>query len=566
MQVYDAIAGRMKALGVSAVFSVPASETMKINVSAVRHGLQHFAARHEQAAIGMADGYFRSTRKPGVVLLGRGPSLTNGANAMITAAKGHSGILVLAGALPTSLGGDPEAVRRHILSAKAIDQWAFLTSLGMVVFEATSADSAVSDVEACYRLAESGVAVALVLPTDIITAEAGDAPAAVDIAPRTAAEHDGTASPDDIETAAEVLGEDWAARRPLILAGRGAVLADAGEELAALADRTGGLLATSLAARGLFDGHPYDLGIVGTMATAVGAEMVSRSTIVLAFGASLNPFTTLGGDLLRDARIVQVDTDASALGLRAPVDLEIAGDAKAVARQLLGELDRRGHTARSSVRSPEIAERIAAEREWSVESPRHEPGKLDPREALIALDRVLPEDRAVVADGGSVLAYTGHYLRPEGPRSFVFNLDYGSVGGGFGIALGLAAARNDRPTVIGTGDGGYMFSAINDLDTAVRYGLRLVVIVLNDGGFGQEAYLLEMDNLESGVADYPNPSFVGVSRALGAEAILLSSLDDVNQVGDLVKNARGPVVVEVPISRVLPQATELVMRLGHRQR
>ena len=511
----------------------------------------------------MADGYFRSTRSPGVVLVGRGPSLTNGTNAYITAVKANSGILVVGGALPTSLTADPEGARRHILTAKSIDQRAYFESLGVAVFEVTSASSAAADFEVAYQTAARGVPVALLIPTDVSAAESGDDPASIDTS-AWSAKSAGEAPSDEIELIASILDEGWLARRPLILAGKGAVLSHARDDLIELADRIGAVLATSLAARGLFEGHPYDIGISGTMSSAIASELISKSTVVLAFGASLNQFTTMGGDLLQSASIVHVDSDASALGLHVDLDAGIHGDARLVARQLNDELDRRGHVAVSSLRTPEIATRIEDESGWSIESPVRHPDRLDPREALVALDRVLPRQRAVVADGGAVLAFTGHYLRPDGPTSFVFNLDYGSVGAGFCIALGMAVARNDRPTVVGIGDGGFMFSVVNDLDTAVRYKLRLVVIVLDDGGFGQEAHLLDMDGLPNDIAWYDNPSFTAVSLALGAQAVRLDALEDVDRVADLVKNADGPVVIEVPVSSVRPDATELIMRLGHR--
>src|SRR5206468_10186498 len=126
------------------------------------------------------------------------------------------------------------------------------------------------------------------------------------------------------------------ARRPLVLAGRGAVLAGARRPLEELADRIGALLATSAPAHGLFAGSPWSLGISGGFASPLAQELLPRADLVLAFGASLNHWTTRRDELIR-GRIVQVDVEA-----HRPDALAVLGDAAAAARALAAELERRG--------------------------------------------------------------------------------------------------------------------------------------------------------------------------------------------------------------------------------
>ena len=145
-----------------------------------------------------------------------------------------------------------------------------------------------------------------------------------------------------------------AARRPLILAGRGAVLAGARGPLERLADLAGALLATSAVANGFFSGSPWSLGISGGFTPPVAAELIAEGDLVLAFGASLNMWTTRRGHLVSpDAIVVQIDDEAQALGSHHRVDLPVVGEAGETARALLLEVEKRN----DGWRTPELAER-----------------------------------------------------------------------------------------------------------------------------------------------------------------------------------------------------------------
>ncbi len=130
------------------------------------------------------------------------------------------------------------------------------------------------------------------------------------------------------------------------MAGRGAVRAEARVPLERLADRIGALLTTTPQAKGLFAGHPYYIGGSGVFSTPVGVRLLSQADLVLAFGASLNYYTTRNRELYaKTARFVQVDSREAALGARTPIDLGVVGDAAAAAEALLSELTRRGFSA-----------------------------------------------------------------------------------------------------------------------------------------------------------------------------------------------------------------------------
>jgi thiamine pyrophosphate-dependent acetolactate synthase large subunit-like protein len=544
MRVFEALAEELVRVGVTTLFSVPSSGTMKIALCAKNRGVAHLSTRHEQAAVGMADGYARVSGSVGVALVGRGPGLTNSANALITAQKAGSPVLLISGHLSTALARDPAAARRDLSNMQTIDQEAFLSAIGVTHMALEDPETAVADLRAAYKFAAVGRPVVVLLPGDVAEKGAGAAGPRVSL-PAASAECPAP-DPEDVGLVCDLLGERWAARHPVVLAGRGAVRANALGDLIRLAEVTGALLGTTLAAKGAFDGLPYDIGVIGTESTPVASELLLGADIVLAFGASLNQFTTYGGDLLKNARVVHVDTLADAFGAYQPVDIPILADAQLAASALVTELEARGQSA-TGYRSPEVADKITSERmqDWLRDEGR--PGALDPRIVLDAVNRLLPEERAIVVDVGAHVSFTSRFLSASDPRAFLLSHDYGSVGAGMGIALGAAVARPDRLTVLATGDGGLMMT-LADLDTAVRYGLPLAVIVMNDGGFGQEVQLLALEGLPPEVAQYANPPFAAVAEALGGEGLRVDTLDDLAGLDERLAERSGPFVLDCAVS------------------
>jgi thiamine pyrophosphate-dependent acetolactate synthase large subunit-like protein len=351
---------------------------------------------------------------------------------------------------------------------------------------------------------------------------------------------------DEISLVADLLAESWASRHPVILAGDGAVAAGALDELRRLGELTGSLMATTLMANSFFRGDDYNIGIVGTMSTPLGSELVSQADLILAFGASLNPYTTYRGDLLRRARVVQFDCSPQASGRYHAAEISVVGDARLAAAALVRELERRGHHA-EGYRTPEVAGQIKNFRLDATVTDRGNSGRLDPRMVMIELDRILPAERTLVIDAGHHFEFAVTHIAVPDPHGFILPNEYFSIGCGLATALGAAVARPDRLTVLDIGDGGLMMN-LGDLDTAVRYGLPLVIVVLDDGGFGSEIHYLQVNGLPDATARYKNPSFAAVARGLGAKGISIESLDQMDQVRAAIQNLTGPLVIDCKVT------------------
>jgi thiamine pyrophosphate-dependent acetolactate synthase large subunit-like protein len=531
MNVAEATGLTLVALGVRDVFGLIGSGNFILTNALVRSGVRVTPARHECAATSMADAYARVSGRVGVVTVHQGPGLTNSLTALTEAAKAHSPLVVLAA--DTSAGA--------VASNFRIDQAGLAESLGAAFRRVHDADSACEEIVGAWRLAsEERRAVLVSLPLDV---QGADAPAR-EVSVPVASDPVG---PSPHETA-EVGDALEAARAPLVIAGRGAVLAGAGRSIDVLADRIGALLATSANGHGLFSQSPWWAGISGGFASPTEAKFLSEADLVIGIGASLNMWTTRHGALIgKRARVVQIDVDGDVIGNHQKVDLGIVGDAGVTARSLTEELDRRGHRSEGYRRS-EI--RAALEKgRWRHVSyqDRSDEQSIDPRTLTLELDAMLPPERTVAVDSGHFMGWPPMYLSVPDAAGFVFTQSFQSIGLGLSSAIGASVARPDRLTVACLGDGGALMAA-GEFETLVRLRLPLLVIVYNDAAYGAEVHHFGPQGHPVDIARYPDPDIAGLARGLGAEASTVRGVGDLATVRRWLEQRDGPFVIDAKVS------------------
>jgi thiamine pyrophosphate-dependent acetolactate synthase large subunit-like protein len=532
MLVAEGVGRALAGLGVDAVFGVMGSGNLTVTNALRDAGVRFVAARHEGGAICMADGYARVSGRLAACSVHQGPGLTNTITGLTEAAKSRTPLLVLAAEMPSA------AVRSNF----RIDQAGLVAAVGATPERVHGAASAMADVARAVRRARvERRAVVLMLPLDVQAAELpGDAapPAqSPDLTPPRP-------SHDAVARLADAL---QAARRPALIAGRGAVVADAGPALRALGERSGALLATSAVANGLFAGDPFDLGISGGFASPLAAELLGEADVVIAFGAGLNQWTTRHGALLdAGATVAQVDLDEEAIGAHRPVALGVLGDARATAEALLAELDARA-AAPGPRRTPELAERIAAHRWRDVpyaESAGE--GVVDPRTLSIALDDLLPLERTVVVDSGAFMGWPSMYLRVPDAAGFVFPQAFQCVGLALGNAIGAALARPDRLTVAALGDGGALMS-LPELETLGRLGLPLLVVIYDDAAYGAEVHHFAPMGEAVDLAQFPDTDFAALAQAAGCHGHAARSVGDLAPLREWLASPDRPFVLDAKV-------------------
>jgi thiamine pyrophosphate-dependent acetolactate synthase large subunit-like protein len=538
MLVCDAIARELKGAGVEHVFGLIGSGNFGVATSVAKEGIAFHHTRHEEGALNMADVYAQATRKVGVCSLHQGPGLTNSLTSLVEAAKSRTPVLLLAA----------DVAPDDLYSNFRIDQARAIEALGGVTERVSSARTAAADTaRAIARAERERRVVVLMISVDLEKADVPDdaveprrLPALVP--PRPSAEA--------VASVAELISR---AERPLIVAGRGAVLADAGDALARLGEASGALLATSAQAHGLFAGDPFALGISGGFSTPLAIETLPQADLVLSFGAGLNDWTTRRGALIGpDARIVQVDTEAAGLGRYRRLDVGVVGDARLTAEALIEEL---GGGTRDGWRSDGMAERIAGSR-WR-EQPYEDAGTdryIDARTLTIALDDLVPRNRVIVPDSGHFMAYPAMYMDVEDAGGWYFTQGFMAIGLGLSSSLGAAVARPDRPVVAALGDGGAIMLA-SEFETLARLGLNVLVVIYNDAAYGAEVHRYRPLGYDVDLVQFPDIDFAALGRAVGIESVTVRSREDLEgPVAEWAARGSGPLLVDAKINPDLRDA------------
>jgi thiamine pyrophosphate-dependent acetolactate synthase large subunit-like protein len=522
MLVSEAVGRTVHALGGDVVFGLMGSGNLAVTNAIVAAGGRFFSSRHETGALCMADGYARVSGRLGVASVHQGPGLTNAITGLTEAAKSRTPVLLLAADTPAA----------QIRSNFKIDQDALVEAVGAVSERVHGPATAVADTERAVRRAfVERRAVVLNLALDVQAAE-------TQLAPPPHSPALAPVRPGDLQPVLDALER---AQRPAIIAGRGAVLSNAGPVLRRLGERIGAVLATSAVGNGLFAGDPYSVGISGGFASPTAQRLLAESDLVIAFGAALNMWTTRHGGLIGpDCTVIQVDRDEEAIGAHRRVDVGVLGDARATAEALLEALPENGGR-----RTSELAVESAAGA-WRDEP--FEPSRdwLDPRTLSIALDDMLPLERTVVVDSGAFMGYPSMYLRVLDAQGFVFPQAFQCVGLGLGTALGAAIAQPDRLTVAALGDGGLLM-ALPDLETVGRLKPDMLVVVYNDAAYGAEVHHFRPMGIPVELAQFPPTDFAALAEAAGCHGVTARKPEDLERVRAWLENRDRPLVLDAKV-------------------
>lgn len=525
--VYQAIARALCDHDVDTLFGLMGDANLfMVDYYARACGGRFVPAAHEGSSVLMALAYAHVGGKVGVATITHGPALTNCVTALTEGARGNIPMVLLA-------GDTPVANPRHIQS---IDQREVVKATGAGFEQMRSPETATRDVaRAMFRARSERRPIVLNMPADFMWRDATYEPIVLTVFDTPAYVPQG----DGLDQAIGIIA---AAKRPIVLAGGGACRAR--EQLIRLADRLQAPLATTLKAKGLFSGHPHDMDIFGTLSTPAAYDLIAKADCVIAFGASMQDFTTDKGALLKGKRVVQIDVDSRVIGRTHHPDAALVADAGLTADNIVywldeaeippsgftSELDIATLTAHPSARPDSAAE-----------------GYVNYVYALERLEEALPKNRVLVTDGGRFMTEVWCRISVSDPRSFVVTANFGSIGLGVQEAIGAGLAAPDRPVVLFTGDGGFMMGGVNEFNTAVRLGQDLIVIVCNDSAYGAEHIQFLDRQMDPGLTQFDWPSFAAVGTALGGQGIEVRSRDELEAAIEAIKSRDRPMLIELKL-------------------
>ncbi len=504
--------------GVEVIFGYPGGAIIHIYDDLPRYPkIRHILVRHEQAAIHAADGYARATGRPGVCLVTSGPGATNLVTGLASAHMDSIPVVAFTGQVAThQLGNDAFQEVDIVGITRTCTKHNYLVR--------RTADLA-GTVREAFWIATAGRPgpVLVDLPKDVMTGEWRTEPTN-EVKVRSYAPHL-TGHPLQVKKA---VSEIVRSKRPVIYAGGGIIHSGAHEELVALAVSGQMPVAVTLLGLGGFPpDHPLFLGMLGMHGTYKANMAVHRSDLLVAIGCRFDDRATgTIEDFAPQARIIHVDIDPCSISKGIHVDIPIVGDARTVLRQMLEEMGRLSQ------------DRIKGRESWLREIDdygRQHPLKYEPCEGLIKPQQVIEEiyrltggEAIVATEVGQNQMWTAQYFRFRRPRTLLSSGGLGAMGYGLPAAIGAQVAFPDKIVFDIAGDGSIQMN-IQELATAVQYGLPVKVAILNNRALGMVKQWQELffEGRYQETVLGVQPDFVKLAEAYGAVGLRATLPDEV---------------------------------------
>lgn len=523
----------LKEQGVDTVFGYPGGAILNVYdaLYEYRDEIRHVLTSHEQGASHAADGYARATGKVGVCMATSGPGATNLVTGIATAYMDSVPMVAI-----TANVGKPLLGRD---SFQEVDIAGIVMPITKHSYIVKEIDHLADTIRKAFYIAKSG------RPGPVLVDVTKDVTAAkMEYSPRRPATINRETSEirkEDMETAVKMIK---AAERPFIFLGGGSVISGASKEITELAHRIQAPVCDSLMGKGAFSGEDeLYTGMLGMHGTKTANLGVSKADLLIVLGARFSDRVTGNAKTFaRNAKILQIDIDEAEINKNVVVDASIVGDIKEVLRRLLEVIPEKEH--------PEWIRQI---QEMKVKYPlRYDHSQLTGPYIIEKLYELTKGDAIISTDVGQHQMWTAQYYKFKEPRTFLTSGGLGTMGYGLGAAIGAKMGRPDKTVVNIAGDGCFRMN-MNEVATAVRCGKPLVQIILNNHVLGmvRQWQTLFYDHRYSHTILNDAVDFVKVSEAMGAKAMRVTKMEEVEPALKEALAANGPVVLDCWIDQDL---------------
>ena len=531
----------LKAEKTDFVFGLIGSATMEMfDALYDAQDIKLIGVHDERTGTHMADGYARASGKTGVVLAGQnGPGTTNLVTGLAQAKAAYTPLVSIGGALSS------EHLYRDAF--QEVDQQALFTPITKKTWTATSSERVPEMMREAFRVANAPRKgpVQLNLPRNVLSGQAEFAamqnpsdyrPVSVQAAPESS-----------INQAAGLLNN---AARPVIMVGGGIKNTAAGAHAMALAEAYNIPVVSSPGHGDAVPfGHPLNAGQMGPRGNPVASRLVKEADVILALGTRIGFNATFYSydNINKEAKIIHVEQEPTAIGRYFPVEMGIWGDAPTVAMQLLAAADRLSQRAEAQAWSDALkAERAGFLSRRDAEA-LIESNPIQPSGLYKTLRDICPQNSAFTMDAGTLCLQATDAMNYWQPKSLFTPLDFGLVGFSFAAGLGVKLAMPERPVISLMGDGGFGMTT-SELSTAVDYGINTVTIVMNNGCWGAEkAYQRDFFNGRYIGADISSPPFDKLAELYGATGYRAETLAETAEALEAALACEKPAVIDVQV-------------------
>ena len=531
----------LKKEGVDVLFGYPGGAVIDIYDELPRHPeLKHVLVRHEQGAVHAADGYARASGKVGCCLVTSGPGATNTVTGIATAYCDSIPLVVFTGQVPTQLIGNDAFQEVDIVGiTRPCTKHNFLVK---------DVRNLAKTIRQAFYLARSGRPgpVLVDLPKDVMQART-EFVWPEDIFMRS---YNPTYKPNlnQLRRTAEELAR---ARKPVILAGGGVIMADASEVLCELAHELDIPVATTLMGLGAFPANgDLWLGMVGMHGTYAANMSINHADLLVCVGARFDDRVTGRlQDFASHARIVQIDIDPTSIRKNVEVDVPVVGDCR---QALEGILEICRAKMADTDWSGMHADWLQTVHEWKANHPLAytRNGHIKPQQVIEAMYAITKGDAIIATEVGQNQMWAAQFYTFTKPRTLLTSGGLGTMGYGFPAAIGAQFAFPDKLVINVAGDGSIQMN-IQELATVVQNKLPVKVVILNNGHLGMVRQWQELfynrnyshTNMEA------QPDFVKLAEAYGAEGYRISKPEELEDVLRKALTSPNPAFIDVMVER-----------------
>ncbi|MCX6652837.1 MAG: biosynthetic-type acetolactate synthase large subunit [Methanomassiliicoccales archaeon] len=523
--------------GVEVMFGYPGGVVIPIYNDLLDSKIHHVLVRHEQCAAHMADGYARAIGRTGVCIATSGPGSTNLVTGVATAYADSSPMLVLTGQVATHLIGSA--------GFQEADTFSLMMPITKHNFRVLDPKDVPEAIKRGMNIARTGRMgpVHVDLPMDVMN---GNVPEDL-----MELEYPVPQPAEDFSGMLEAVRTLLNCERPAFLVGGGAIWANAGSEVAKLAELLMAPVTTTIMGKGIIpEDHPLCMGLLGMHGREASRKAILESDVILAIGTRFSDRTIPhANEIPMTTKIIHIDIDPVEAGKNPRTKVRLIGDAKKALQQLIKGVGKGKSDTPWAKRMKEIRAKCSCNIDIDGQP-------IKPQKVIYELGKILTDDTIITTEVGQNQMWAAHFLKVKHPRHFITSGGFGTMGFGFPASIGAKIAFRNKPVIDIAGDGSIQM-VFHEFATAVNEKLPVMVVVMNNGWLGmvKQWQKLFWDKRYSATALTGNPDFVALAKAFSADGVRVEKPSELREAFQKGLRSDVPFLVDVitdPEEDVLP--------------